>query len=102
MANVKVCYAYLELDEPVRITASQLRGYVGYLFIEDTEFHHHMDNPYHYPLVQYKKINGKPAIMGFGEYADILFRKISGVERILVRDGTAKVRSTEFRQEIVA
>ncbi|MEM3099286.1 MAG: CRISPR-associated endonuclease Cas6 [Nitrososphaerales archaeon] len=103
MAYVKVCYAFLELDEPIRITATQLRGYVGYLFIEDTEFHHHMDNPYHYPLIQYKKVKNKPMIMGFGEYADILFRKVSSLEKILVSGAdNAKVRSVELKQEVVA
>lgn len=103
MDYIKVCYAFLELDEPLRITATQLRGYVGHLFIEDTEFHHHMDNPYHYPLVQYKKVNNRPMILGFGEYADILFRKTSGLEKILVDGaGTARVRSVELKQEVVA
>lgn len=102
MASVKVCYAFLELDQPIRITATQLRGYVGYLFIEDAEFHHHMDNPYHYPLIQYKKVKNKPMIMGFGEYADILFRKASSLEEILVSGvGNAKVRSVELKQELV-
>jgi hypothetical protein len=102
VVNVKVCYAFLELDKPLNMTAAQLRGYMGYLFIEDKEFHHHMDNPYHYPLVQYKIIDNKPVIMGFEEYAGILFRKISDLEEIIVhKAANAKVRSVELKQEIV-
>jgi hypothetical protein len=86
VAKVEVCYAHLGLEESRSITATQLRGYLGYLFIEDTEFHHHMDNPYHYPLIQYKKVDTGPLIMGLGQYADILFKKISGIENIVMGD----------------
>lgn len=89
MVDVEVCYAHLDLEESKSITATQLRGYLGYLFIEDTEFHHHMDNPYHYPLVQYKKVDTGPLIMGLGQYADILFKKISGIEKIVTGEGVS-------------
>lgn len=53
--KIDVCYAYLDVADSATISATSLRGFLGHLFIEDTEFHHHSDNPYHYPLVQYKK-----------------------------------------------
>jgi len=99
MARVKVCYASIELSDSVRITAAQFRGYVGYMFMEDAEFHHHMANSYHYPLVQYKKIGSKLVAMGLGDYADILYRKITDLQGIAVRGGSAKVTGIELRRE---
>jgi hypothetical protein len=101
VAKVEVCYAHLCLEESSYITTTQLRGYLGYLFVEDTEFHHHMDNPYHYPLVQYKKIGTRPMIMGLGQYADILFKKISGIEKVVMRDGVStSITSIELKRKV--
>jgi len=102
MAHIRVCYAFLELDEPARFTATQLRGFLGNLFVDDVEFHHHLSNPYHYPLVQYKMINDQPMIMGFGEYADMVFRRVSGIEKLVIKARISGVRSIDFRQELFA
>jgi hypothetical protein len=101
VAKVEVCYAQLCIDESRHITATELRGCLGYLFIEDTEFHHHMDNPYHYPLIQYKKIGITPTILGLGQYSEILFRNISRIEKIITKEGISKVvTSIELKRQV--
>ena len=55
---IDVCYAFLETDSE-NIPARNLRGFLGHLFVNETEFHHHTElahQSYHYPLIQYKKI----------------------------------------------
>jgi len=43
--KIKVCRAFLDITENNRkVTASKLRGFMGYFFLEDTEFHHHGEN----------------------------------------------------------
>jgi hypothetical protein len=80
--KVNICYAILETDS-AKISAMELRGYLGYLFVNDSEFHHHSESSYHYPLIQYKKIDHKLIIIGFVNYANCLFSKISQLEYII-------------------
>lgn len=85
MVKVKVCYATFGVDSD-RITAVSLRGYLGYLFANDAEFHHHSESSNHYPKIQYKKINSNLMIIGFAEYVDIIFEKLSQLDNIITND----------------
>ena len=66
MALIDVCYAFLETDSE-NIPAMNLRGFLGYLFVNDPEFHHHSESSYHYPLVQYKKIDQRLLVLGLND-----------------------------------
>jgi len=97
-SKIKTCVAVLNLEkQSKKLTGSRLRGFAGYFFLEDPEFHHHGENPYHYPLIQYKIIDKKPVIVGIQEYADILMKKVSGMEIITLPGFTAKVCDVDLR-----
>jgi hypothetical protein len=99
--SVDVCYAYLDLGDPRPVSPMSLRGYIGYLFIEDTEFHHHSESPYHYPLVQYKRVNKRLLVMGLGEYADMVYRKMPEISRIVTPQGQISIVSLELVKNTV-
>ncbi len=96
--KIKVCRAFLDITENTRkVTASKLRGFMGYFFLEDTEFHHHGENSYKYPLIQYKRIDGKLLILGLNEYAPILTQKIAKLDRIVIPNQTVEVRAVDIQ-----
>jgi len=96
--TIKTCVALLETTEQSKnLNIQHLRGFIGYLFLEDAEFHHHNVNSYHYPLVQYKKIDEKPAILGLQDYAEILMKKISIVDSITTPNSTIKITATNLK-----
>lgn len=73
-ASVKICRVKLNVSNPDRdyISAVKLRGFLGSLFVDDAEFHHHSERSYHYPLIQYKRVNSELMILGLQEYAMFL------------------------------
>lgn len=93
--EVTLSYAKINTDGTKSITASKLRGYLGYLFAQDTEFHHHDDNPYRYPLVQYKRIRGNLYVMGINEYSDTVVERISDLKEIILPHSKVAVTSVE-------
>jgi hypothetical protein len=94
--SVEICYAYLDLGDSRPVSPMSLRGYLGYLFMEDTEFHHHSESPYHYPLVQYKRVNKRLLVMGLREYADMVYRKMPEVSQIVTPQGQIPMLSLEL------
>lgn len=95
---VKICKVKLNVSDPDRdyISSVKLRGFLGSLFVDDAEFHHHSERSYHYPLIQYKRVNGELLILGLQEYASILLNKMSIVDSISTRHGSFKVDSQEM------
>jgi hypothetical protein len=93
---VKICRVKLNISEQNRISAVKLRGFCGNLFVEDTEFHHHSERSYHYPLVQYKRVNGELMVVGLQDYARILMNKMSNVDKISTMQGDFKIESHEI------
>ncbi|MFH1095748.1 MAG: CRISPR-associated endonuclease Cas6 [Candidatus Micrarchaeota archaeon] len=94
---IKICRAILHpKNEAARISSAQLRGYAGYLFLDDKEFHHHGEKVYHYPLIQYKTIRGQSVIIGLGEYAGILAGKIGQMDCIITYKGEHPIGSVEL------
>ncbi|MDR0493719.1 MAG: hypothetical protein LBH74_08820 [Nitrososphaerota archaeon] len=95
-AVVKVCRVKLNVSDQNYISAVKLRGFLGSLFVDDAEFHHHSDQSYHYPLIQYKRIKDDLMILGFQDYAKILMNKMSIVDNISTRHGSFRVHSQEL------
>lgn len=95
MDKIDICYAYVEVQDST-ISSMALRGFLGHLFIEDTEFHHHSENPYHYPLVQYKKVHGRLLVMGLNDYAKVVCHKISTLDHITTPTGKINVQSVDI------
>ena len=91
--KIKICRATLDIADGGEITTTQLRGFIGNLFVDDVEFHHHSEKSYHYPLVQYKKIDGKLTVMGLQRYADVLMNKIVQLERVVTPRNEVKVNA---------
>jgi hypothetical protein len=97
-ASIKICRVKLNVSDPDRdyISSVKLRGFLGSLFVDDAEFHHHSERSYHYPLIQYKRVNRELMILGLQEYANILMNKMSIVDIISTRRGSFKVDSQEI------
>ena len=72
--------------------AHKLRGYFGRLFQEHSPLlHNHLESGelrYAYPLVQYKVIDGVPALVGIGEGAGLLMELFLEVQELVI-DGRA-------------
>jgi len=98
MALIDVCYAFLETDSE-NIPAMNLRGFLGYLFVNDPEFHHHSESSYHYPLVQYKKIDQRLLVLGLNDYSKIVFDKISQLDKVVAEKEKHKIASVELATE---
>lgn len=91
--KIEYCKAVLVPDESKKFTAEQLRGYFGYLFIDDEGFHHHgTGNQYNYPKVQYKRLPDEIVLLGLGDYARKLQERVQEVERVLVPTGELHIR----------
>ncbi len=82
--TINICYSKISVDSDITLTATQLRSYIGYRFITDTEFHHHDDRPYHYPLIQYKRVRGQLYVMGISNCSRLVFDRVSGLQYIVL------------------
>jgi hypothetical protein len=78
------------------ISATKLRGFLGNLFVDDVEFHHHSEQSYHYPLVQYKKVNGRLMVLGFQNYSNVLVNKLSSVDLIKTQRANYLISNKEI------
>ena len=92
---IDVCYAFLEVNSN-EIPTTNLRGFLGYLFVNDPEFHHHSESSYHYPLVQYKKIKDRLLVLGLNEYAKHVFERISNLDKVVAEKEKYKISSVEL------
>jgi len=101
MANgVKICTAILDFDSDYRVTPVKLRGFLAHLFANISEFHHHSNNSYHYPLIQYKLIGKKLAVIGFGEFAEIVFRNLSSLDHITTETQKIPLNNIEIKSSV--
>lgn len=98
--KIDTCIASLELDSKMRLSPSHLRGYIGYLFANIPEFHHHSNNSYHYPLVQYKTIYDKLSILGLQEYSEIVFDKVAEIDHVTTPDKKISITNLQLKKEI--
>ena len=95
-AAIRLCRVKLNVSDQNYISGAKLRGFLGSLFVDDVEFHHHSEQSYHYPLIQYKRIKDDLLILGLQEYAKVLMNKMSVVDSISTKHGSFKVHSQEL------
>jgi hypothetical protein len=98
--RIKICHAILDFDPEKNVTPVQLRGFLAHLFTNIPEFHHHSDNSYHYPLIQYKRIDKKLAVIGIGGFADVVFEKMSNLDHITTQDQKIPLTNIELQNSI--
>ena len=97
-AKISLCKAVIDVDDsPVPISVTQLRGYLGNFFIEDPEFHHHSIRSFHYPLIQYKKIDGHLMVIGLQKYATVLLNRIAQLDHIIVTGKVIRVHNVDIQ-----
>jgi len=103
--KIKICYSMLDFKSDTSVTPSMLRGFLAHLFAHITEFHHHSDNAYHYPLIQYKRIDGKLSVVGIKEFADVVLKNTSNLghittktDKIPLNNVAIKSRSYQLKQ----
>ncbi len=94
--TIRICRVKLNVSDQNYISSVKLRGFLGSLFVDDVEFHHHSERSYHYPLIQYKRIKTDLLILGLQEYAKVLMNKMSVVDSISTKQGNFKVYSQEL------
>ena len=94
-SKIDICYAFLEVSSK-EIPTTNLRGFLGYLFVNDPEFHHHSESSYHYPLVQYKKIKERLLVLGLNEYAKHVFERMSNLDKVVAEKEKYKISSVEL------
>jgi len=92
IGSITTCAARIEVEEGARIAVTNLRGYLGHLFGDtNTEFHHHDDNPYRYPLIQYKKLGKTLVVLGINEFAKVVQDRLPTLTHINLPSSRAKV-----------
>ncbi|MEW6327031.1 MAG: CRISPR-associated endonuclease Cas6 [Thermodesulfobacteriota bacterium] len=75
--KISLCILKLKFDRPLdrKVKTKDLRGAVSNLHPEERLLHQHREDgkvDYHYPLVQYKIINGECLLVGFKDGAELL------------------------------
>ena len=95
--RVKICYVILDFDSDYKVTPIKLRGFLAHLFANISEFHHHSENSYHYPLIQYKRIGKKLVIIGIGEFAEIVFQNMSRLDHITTESQKISLNNIEIK-----
>lgn len=97
----RVVVAVLVTDRPVVEPAAMLRGCIGGRFSEHEVLHNHGENGYiyRYPLVQYKLLDGTPAILGIEEGADVLMDILPEIENFQLAGNNYKVLEKRIVQK---
>jgi len=98
--GVKICTVTLDFNLDYKVTPVKLRGFLAHLFANISEFHHHSDNSYHYPLIQYKQIEKKLAVIGVGNFAGIVFQSISGLDHITTETQKISLNNIEIKSNV--
>ncbi len=90
----------LNTEEPVRGTATHLRGFIASRHRQEVVFHSHQGETvsvYGYPLVQYKIINGQAVVIGIGAAAERI-KKLPGQFSVLALGSNEyKITDTHLR-----
>ena len=95
--GIKLCYVTLDFDSDFNVTPVKLRGFLAHLFANISEFHHHSDQSYHYPLIQYKRIGKNLAIVGIEEFAEIIFQNMSRLDHITTETQKIPLNNIEIK-----
>lgn len=99
--DLRICYAFLEIEDISLTTPLSIRGYFGNSFIEEVEYHHHHHTEnsfvYRYPHIQYKTIFEKFLIIGLREYSYDIPLRLAKVNHIKTKDGKKiKINNIKF------
>lgn len=94
---VDVCYVTLDFDSDFKVSPVKLRGFLAHLFASISEFHHHSDQSYHYPLIQYKRIDKKLAVVGINNFSEIIFQNMSRLDHITTETQKIPLNSIEIK-----
>ena len=93
---VKICYTKIGGIDSDKVSITSLRGFFGNYFINIPEFHHHSESSYHYPMIQYKKIGKELIIMGISKYAEVVFEKLSTINKIVINNKEITVNNIQI------
>ena len=93
---VKICYSRVGIHDTNKISITSIRGSIGNHFIDIPEFHHHSEISYHYPMIQYKKIGKELIIMGISKYAEVVFEKLSTIDKIVASNKEITVTNIQM------
>ncbi|CAE6493542.1 CRISPR-associated endonuclease Cas6 [Candidatus Nitrosotenuis uzonensis] len=97
---IDICTATFDFDSDERISPAKFRGFMAHLFSNIAEFHHHSDNSYHYPLIQYKRVQSKIAIVGIGKYADIVAFNMADVDHITTETQKIPIKNIQIKNSV--
>jgi len=98
--KLNICYVIFDFNSDFKISPTKFRGFMAHLFSNISEFHHHSEQSYHYPLIQYKRINSKLAIIGIGKYADIVNQNIPSIEHITTETQKIPVNNIQLTNSV--
>lgn len=101
-SKIEVCVAKLVPNLKARFSAEKLRGFLGYFFIEDGEFHKHTPDAYSYPKIQYKKVDGKYYVVGVADYAGVLENRAHEISQIRLPESVVPISRVEVTRTVHA
>jgi len=100
--KVRTLYMVLQTDRPMQEDATRLRGYIGNRFAGYPLLHHHAETPlFTYPRVQYKVLEGTPAILGLDEGAALLKEISDEITEIALHTRTYRVTGKVMYEHMV-
>lgn len=95
--KLKICYVTFDFDSSIKMNPNQFRGFMAHLFSNIPEFHHHSENSYHYPMIQYKRIDGNLAVIGIGKYADIVAQNMPYIDHITTENQKIPLQNIQIK-----
>ena len=94
--KIEICTATFGYDSDGKISPAKFRGFMAHLFSNMPEFHHHSESSYHYPLIQYKRVDKKIAIVGIGNYAEIVEKNMADIDHITTETQKIPVQNIQI------
>ncbi len=89
--------------EMARRDIPKIRGYIAEQFSEIDELHNHKGEKfiYRYPIIQYKTVEGKPAIIGINKGADIIMQIEDKLDNIRIQGEYVEIyeKSIEYKRQ---
>ena len=97
--RIKLCYCDIATSTDLTLSATQLRSYIGYKFVQEAEFHHHDGKPYRYPLIQYKRIRDRLSVLGIEHFADVVQENLSSLPKIYLKNTEILINNMIFTRK---
>ena len=97
--RIKLCYCDIATSTDLTLSATQLRSYIGYKFVQEAEFHHHDGKPYRYPLIQYKRIRDRLSVLGIEHFADVVQENLSSLQKIYLKNTEILINNMIFTRK---